>query len=98
MAEEKKAPPKKAPAKPEKAPKADKGDKSSKAAKTVAAKTEAAAAARGAVEAARPHGPVGRPRLAKHYDDAVRPALMQKFGYTSPMQAPRFVKIVLNMG
>jgi large subunit ribosomal protein L5 len=28
----------------------------------------------------------------------VRPALMEKFGYSSIMQAPRFEKIVLNMG
>jgi large subunit ribosomal protein L5 len=37
-------------------------------------------------------------RIAKHYDEKVRPALMEKFAYTSTMQAPRFVKIVVNMG
>ena len=33
-----------------------------------------------------------------HYEEKVRPALMEKFGYTSVMQVPRFVKIVVNMG
>src|SRR5215471_17016567 len=39
-----------------------------------------------------------KPRLATVYMEKVRPALMQKFGYTSLMQAPRIEKIVLNMG
>lgn len=51
-----------------------------------------------AVAAERPHAPKQRPRLATHYDEKVRPALMEKFQYTSPMQAPKFVKIVINMG
>ena len=38
------------------------------------------------------------PRLAKDYAERVRPALMEKFKYTSTMQAPRMEKIVLNMG
>jgi len=46
----------------------------------------------------RPKSLTGRARLAVHYEDKVRPALMQKFGYSSVMQAPRFVKIVVNMG
>ena len=46
----------------------------------------------------RPTGPAEKPRLAKHYEQTVRPALMEKFGYSSVMQAPRLVKIVLNMG
>ena len=33
-----------------------------------------------------------------HYSEKVVPALMQKFGYKSVMQAPRIVKIVINMG
>ena len=37
-------------------------------------------------------------RFAKVYDEKVRPALMEKFQYSSSMQAPRFVKIVVNMG
>jgi large subunit ribosomal protein L5 len=46
----------------------------------------------------RPHAPAQKPRLAKHYLEKVRPALMEKFQYTSIMQAPRIEKIVLNMG
>jgi large subunit ribosomal protein L5 len=38
------------------------------------------------------------PRLKKHYEDVVRPKLIEKFGYTNPMQVPRIDKIVLNMG
>ena len=37
-------------------------------------------------------------RLKKHYNDVVRPAMIEKFGYTNPMQVPRLDKIVLNMG
>lgn len=38
------------------------------------------------------------PRLKKHYRETVKPKLMEQFGYTSPMQAPRLDKIVINMG
>ena len=38
------------------------------------------------------------PNLKKLYQDEVAPALMQKFGYKSPMQIPRLEKIVLNVG
>ena len=41
---------------------------------------------------------VPRSRLREHYRDTVLPALMQEFGYTTPMQAPRVTKIVVNMG
>ena len=37
-------------------------------------------------------------RLQERYDAEIRPALMQEFGYTNPMQVPRLDKIVLNMG
>ena len=36
--------------------------------------------------------------LKKKYQDEVAPALMQKFGYKSPMQIPRLDKIVVNCG
>jgi large subunit ribosomal protein L5 len=62
------------------------------------AKVKAAAAPAGEGGAERPHAPTTKPRLATHYQDKVRPALMEKFGYTSVMQAPRVEKIVLNMG
>jgi large subunit ribosomal protein L5 len=37
-------------------------------------------------------------RLKDRYNDEIRAALVRKFGYSSPMQAPRLVKITLNMG
>ncbi|HVB16981.1 MAG TPA: 50S ribosomal protein L5 [Stellaceae bacterium] len=37
-------------------------------------------------------------RLQERYQSAVRPALMQEFGYQNPMQVPRIDKIVVNMG
>jgi large subunit ribosomal protein L5 len=38
------------------------------------------------------------PRLRERYEQEVKPALIRKFGYSTPMQAPRLEKIVLNMG
>ncbi len=37
-------------------------------------------------------------RLQEDYKKRVLPALMEQFGYTSVMQAPRIAKITLNMG
>jgi large subunit ribosomal protein L5 len=37
-------------------------------------------------------------RLKQRYYDEIRPALIQRFGYSTPMQAPRILKITLNMG
>jgi len=37
-------------------------------------------------------------RLKDKYSSEVIPALMEKFGYDSPMQVPKIEKIVLNMG
>ena len=37
-------------------------------------------------------------RLKTKYTDDIRPALMQRFGYSSIMQAPRIVKVTVNMG
>jgi len=60
-----------------------------------------------AAKAARSSGPVAGetardpnyvPRFKKHYLDAVRPQLMEKFGYKNKLQAPRIEKIVLNIG
>ena len=92
MAEEKEKKTKsaKAPAKP-----AAKPEKSRKAARSG---TGSDLSARGAVSEKRPTGPKGKPRLAQHYQEVAHPALMQKFAYSNVMQAPRFVKIVLNMG
>ncbi len=69
------------------------GDDQKKKAK--ASRTESSA---GAVTMERPSAPTEKPRLAKFYEETVRPALMEKFAYKSVMQAPRLEKIVLNMG
>ena len=37
-------------------------------------------------------------RLKDRYNDEIRAALVSKFGYSTPMQAPRLVKVTLNMG
>ena len=37
-------------------------------------------------------------RVLEHYEQNVVPALMKQFGYSSPMQVPKLVKIVLNAG
>jgi large subunit ribosomal protein L5 len=37
-------------------------------------------------------------RLKDRYNDDILPALVRKFGYTSPMQAPKLVKVTINMG
>ena len=37
-------------------------------------------------------------RFKDRYNDEIRPALVSKFGYSTPMQAPRLVKVTLNMG
>ncbi len=38
------------------------------------------------------------PRLRDRYRDEVAPALVEKFGYSTPMEVPRVQKITLNMG
>jgi large subunit ribosomal protein L5 len=37
-------------------------------------------------------------RLKDRYNDEIRAALVEKFGYSTPMQAPRLIKVTLNMG
>ena len=37
-------------------------------------------------------------RLKAKYESEIRPALIEKFNYSSIMQAPKIDKIVLNMG
>src|SRR5207302_6919629 len=37
-------------------------------------------------------------RLKTRYIEEIRPALMQQFGYSTPMQAPRIDKVTVNMG
>jgi large subunit ribosomal protein L5 len=37
-------------------------------------------------------------RLKSRYVDEIRPQLVERFGYSTPMQAPRIEKITVNMG
>jgi large subunit ribosomal protein L5 len=37
-------------------------------------------------------------RLKQRYLDEIRPALMERFGYSTVMQAPRITKVTVNMG
>jgi large subunit ribosomal protein L5 len=37
-------------------------------------------------------------RLKEKYNEEIRDRLVSKFGYTTPMQAPKLVKVTLNMG
>jgi len=38
------------------------------------------------------------PRLKTHYENHVRPKLLEEFGFVNPNQIPRVVKVVLNVG
>ena len=38
------------------------------------------------------------PRMRERYENEVLPALMKKFGYSTPMSAPRILKVTVNMG
>jgi large subunit ribosomal protein L5 len=38
------------------------------------------------------------PRLKSRYEQEIKPALIERFGYGSAMQAPRLIKITVNMG
>jgi large subunit ribosomal protein L5 len=37
-------------------------------------------------------------RLKQRYLEEIRPALIERFGYSTPMEAPRITKITVNMG
>jgi len=37
-------------------------------------------------------------RFKTRYNDEIRPALIERFGYDSPMQAPKILKVTVNMG
>ena len=37
-------------------------------------------------------------RLLEKYNETVKPALIKEFNYTSSMEAPKLVKVVINMG
>jgi large subunit ribosomal protein L5 len=61
-------------------------------------KPQKQAKAEAAPRAAAPRPADYKPRMKAHYEQAVRKALTDKFGYKNPMQVPRLEKIVLNMG
>lgn len=86
--------PKKAPAKAAAAPKAAAKPKapSKEAKKEAKATAETGAAQKGAPER------IPTPRLKQRYHEVVVPALMKEFSYKNPMQAPKLVKVVLNVG
>jgi large subunit ribosomal protein L5 len=64
------------------------------------AKAPAAEAKKEAAEGGKKSTPesIPTPRLKKRYHDIAVPALMKEFQYKNPMQAPKLVKVVLNMG
>ncbi len=76
---------------------ADEKEVKAKPAKAVKAPKKAEAAEKPAGKvAAMPKDYV--PRLRKHYDEVVRPKLIEQFGYKNVMEVPKLTKIVLNMG
>lgn len=83
---------KKAPAKAA-APKA--AGKAKASAKDAKKESKEAAAEAGEKQ---PAEKIPTPRLKQRYHDTVIPALMKEFSYKNPMQAPKIVKVVLNVG
>jgi len=86
--------------KAERAPKTVKTpEQIAKAEKAQAAKEKAAQRAATA-ESKKSSEPEERvtPRLRTHFDQVIRKAMTEQFGYKNPMQVPKLEKIVLNMG
>jgi large subunit ribosomal protein L5 len=72
-------------------------EKKAKAVEAAAKKKAAAEAKKSSAESAPlPKGYV--PRLKKIYRDKIVPELFKEFSYTSTMQVPRFVKVIVSMG
>jgi large subunit ribosomal protein L5 len=83
------------------APKTDKSPEAAARAEKAQAAKEKAAAKKAAESAEKkPREPEEKvtPRLRTHFDQVIRKALTEQFGYKNPMQVPRVDKIVLNMG
>ncbi len=74
------------------------GKAPAKAAPKKAAKGAEKPAAAVAEKSAAPPAPKGTPRLQDYYRTECVPRMMQEFKYKSPMQVPRVVKVVVNMG
>ena len=90
MADDKKKPAKAAPKGEPKQPKAEKKAKGDDA--------QAAEAKQPREKSANAGRPVPPARLKKYYEEKVLPELIKKFEYTNTMQAPKLIKIVVNMG
>jgi large subunit ribosomal protein L5 len=65
-------------------------------AKAKKAKEEAAMGIKIAAEGETKVSPSQMPRLQKHYNDKVVPALMKEFQFSNSMQVPRLSKVVIN--
>ena len=39
-----------------------------------------------------------KPRLQEHYEERIRPRLMEQFGFDNPLRVPRVEKVVVNVG
>ena len=39
-----------------------------------------------------------RPRMVERYEQEIRPSLQEEFSYRNPMEIPRLVKVIVNMG
>jgi large subunit ribosomal protein L5 len=61
-------------------------------------KPKAAKAPKVAASAAPAADGAPAPRMRKHYEDVVREAMTQQFGYKNALEVPQIEKIVLNMG
>ncbi len=88
--------------KAERAAKVDKSPEAAARAEKAQAAREKAAAKKAASESGvkNPREPEERvtPRLRTQFDEVIRKAMIEQFGYKNPMQVPRVDKIVLNMG
>jgi large subunit ribosomal protein L5 len=72
------------------------GDKAAKGAEKTAKVKGAETVAHAGAVASAPEGYAARMR--KHYDEVVRPKMIEQFGYKNPLEVPTIEKIVLNMG
>ena len=79
-----------------KAPKAAAKPKAS--AKTSKKEPRPVEAGAGAPAEKKPVEHIPTPRMKQRYLDVAVPALMKEFSYKNPMQAPKLVKVVLNVG
>ena len=90
--------------KADKAERAAKVDKSpeaqARAEKAAAAKAKAAAKKEAEAGEKKPREPEEKvtPRLRTHFDEVIRKAMIEQFGYKNPMQVPKVEKVVVNMG